>query len=76
MLTKIIRNILDLISSYPLISSAVFLLVGGWILVFKIPKIKPGFERKDAGYYRELFIYIGLTIYLLIHGTFLLIKNI
>jgi len=70
-LDKIIGGVLDLISNYPYISSIIFVVLGIYIIVYKIPKIKPFFKEKDAVYYRELFFYYGLTIFLFIYSIFL-----
>jgi len=75
-LKTIISFLTGLISSYPFISSIIFIALNIYIIKYKIPKIKPFFDEKDSGYYRELFFYIGLVICLFIYTIVLLLKNL
>jgi len=75
-LKTIISFLTGLISSHPFISSIIFIALGVYIIKYKIPQIKPFFDDKDSGYYRELFFYVGLVIFLFIYAIVLLLKNL
>jgi len=75
-LKKYVGILIELINSYPIFSSILFISVGIYILIFKVPKVKPFFKEKDAGYYRELFIYFGITFLLFTYAFFLILHQL
>jgi len=75
-LDKIISSFTELISIYPYKFSIIFIAWSFYLLIFKIPKIKPFLKEKTPAFYRELFLYYLLVFTLFVFAMALLLKNL
>lgn len=67
LLKNVILFVLEVLKDYPLMTGMLFLFIGIYMGFIILPKKRtPKFEVKDYGYYADLHLTLGFTLFCLI----------